>query len=177
MQMNATQSQDRERFVKLGQHDIHYHYKDQTLYISPREQLKPYPQKLTDRLIHFAQTKPDHIFAAKRNAQGEWVKLSYAEVLQRAWHIAQALHDRNLSQERPLVILSGNDLEHLTLSMGAMLAGVPFSAISLPTLLFLKTSANSNMCLKCSHLVWFMPAMDKLLPKPFRHALHPILKW
>ncbi|MDI9712579.1 feruloyl-CoA synthase, partial [Acinetobacter baumannii] len=41
-----------------------------------------------------------------------------------------ALHDRNLSQERPLVILSGNDLEHLTLSMGAMLAGVPFSAIS-----------------------------------------------
>ncbi|MEX7479669.1 AMP-binding protein, partial [Acinetobacter baumannii] len=130
MQMNATQSQDRERFVKLGQHDIHYHYKDQTLYISPKEQLKPYPQKLTDRLIHFAQTKPDHIFAAKRNAQGEWVKLSYAEVLQRAWHIAQALHDRNLSQERPLVILSGNDLEHLTLSMGAMLAGVPFSAIS-----------------------------------------------
>ncbi|MDC5075262.1 feruloyl-CoA synthase [Acinetobacter baumannii] len=130
MQMNATQSQDRERFVKLGQHDIHYHYKDQTLYISPKEQLKPYPQKLTDRLIHFAQTKPDHIFAAKRNVQGEWVKLSYAEVLQRAWHIAQALHDRNLSQERPLVILSGNDLEHLTLSMGAMLAGVPFSAIS-----------------------------------------------
>ncbi|MFX6755268.1 feruloyl-CoA synthase, partial [Acinetobacter baumannii] len=51
-------------------------------------------------------------------------------VLQRTWHIAQALHDRNLSQERPLVILSGNDLEHLTLSMGAMLAGVPFSAIS-----------------------------------------------
>ncbi|MEG8242795.1 hypothetical protein MKS77_14285 [Acinetobacter baumannii] len=44
MQMNATQSQDRERFVKLGQHDIHYHYKDQTLYISPKEQLKPYPQ-------------------------------------------------------------------------------------------------------------------------------------
>ncbi|WP_171258650.1 AMP-binding protein, partial [Acinetobacter pittii] len=130
MQMNATQSQDRERFVKLGQHDIHYHHKDDTLYISPKEQLKPYPQKLTDRLIHFAQTKPDHIFAAKRNAQGEWVKLSYAEVLQRAWHIAQALHNRNLSQERPLVILSGNDLEHLTLSMGAMLAGVPFSAIS-----------------------------------------------
>lgn len=130
MQMNATQSQDRERFVKLGQHDIHYHHKDDTLYISPKEQLKPYPQKLTDRLIHFAQTKPDHIFAAKRNAQGEWVKLSYAEVLQRAWHIAQALHERKLSQERPLVILSGNDLEHLTLSMAAMLAGVPFSAIS-----------------------------------------------
>ncbi|MPW43316.1 feruloyl-CoA synthase [Acinetobacter sp. Ac_1271] len=130
MQMNATQSQDRERFVQLGSHDVEYQYQGQVLYIQPTEQLKPYPQKLTDRLIHFAKNKPDHIFAAKRNAQGQWVKLSYADTLQRAWHIAQALHQRNLSQERPLLILSGNDLEHLTLSMGAMLAGVPFSAIS-----------------------------------------------
>ncbi|NCI77046.1 feruloyl-CoA synthase [Acinetobacter kanungonis] len=130
MQMNATQSQDRERLVKLGRHDIDYVYKDQVLYLHPKEQLHSYPQKLTDRLIHFAQTKPEHIFAAKRNTQGEWVKLNYAEVLQRAWHIAQALHNRNLSEQHPLVILSGNDLEHLTLSMGAMLAGVPFSAIS-----------------------------------------------
>ena len=130
MQINATQSQDRERFVKLGQHGIDYTYQGQVLYIEPKEQLKSYPQKLTDRLIHFAQTKPDHIFAAKKNAQGEWIKLSYAETLQRAWHIAQALHSRQLNDERPLIILSGNDLEHLTLSMGAMLAGVPFSAIS-----------------------------------------------
>ncbi|MBO3672969.1 feruloyl-CoA synthase [Acinetobacter soli] len=130
MQMNATQSQDRERFVKLGQHAIDYFYKGPVLHIQPKEQLKAYPQKLTDRLIHFAKVKPDHTFAAKRNTQGEWIRLSYAETLQRAWHIAQALHQRNLSQERPLVILSGNDLEHLTLSMGAMLAGVPFSAIS-----------------------------------------------
>ena len=130
MQMNATQSQDRERFVKLGRHDIDYVYQDQILYLQPKEQLKNYPQKLTDRLIHFAQTKPEHIFAAKRNAQGEWIKLNYAETLQRAWHIAQALHNRNLSEQHPLIILSGNDLEHLTLSMAAMLAGVPFSAIS-----------------------------------------------
>lgn len=130
MQMNATQSQDRERFVKLGSHDVDYVYRDQVLYLHPKEQLKNYPQKLTDRLIHFAQTKPEHIFAAKRNTQGEWVKLSYADTLQRAWHIAQALHNRNLSEQRPLLILSGNDLEHLTLSMAAMLAGVPFSAIS-----------------------------------------------
>lgn len=130
MQINATQSQDRERYVKLGRHDIDAIYRDDALYINPKEELNAYPQKLTDRLIHFAQHKPEHIFAAKRNSQGEWVKLSYAETLQRAWHIAQALHDRQLSQERPLLILSGNDLEHLVLSMAAMLAGVPFSAVS-----------------------------------------------
>ena len=112
----------------------------------------------------------------KRNAQGEWIKLSYAEVLQRAWHIAQALHDRNLSQERPLVILSGNDLEHLTLSMGAMLA-VCLSRLFPAYSLISQDFGNSNMCLKCLHRVWSMPAMDKPLPKPFKHVLHPTLKW
>lgn len=53
MQMNTTQSQDRERFVQLGSHDVQY--QGQVLYIEPTEQLKPYPQKLTDRLIHFAK--------------------------------------------------------------------------------------------------------------------------
>ena len=42
MQMNATQSQDRERLVKLGRHDIDYVYKDQVLYLHPKEQLNSY---------------------------------------------------------------------------------------------------------------------------------------
>ncbi len=133
VQMNAAQTKQNfpERYVKLGGHEINFHYQNQILYISPKEQLQDYPQKLTDRLIHFAKTKPEHIFAAKRNIQGEWIKLTYAEVLQKSWHVAQALHNRkDLSAEHPILILSGNDLEHLILSMGAMLAGVPFSAIS-----------------------------------------------
>ncbi|KAA8731259.1 feruloyl-CoA synthase [Acinetobacter qingfengensis] len=119
-----------ERYVRLGSHEINYEYKDGALYIYPQEQLQDYPQKLTDCLIQFAKTHPDRIFAAKRDENGEWIKLSYAEVAHRAWRIAQALHQRNLSENRPLIILSGNDLEHLVLSMAAMFAGVPFSAIS-----------------------------------------------
>lgn len=130
-QMNAAPQNYPERLVKLGGHEINFHYDNQTLYISPKEQLKDYPQKLTDRLLQYAESHPHRTFAAKRNMQGEWVKLSYADTVQKAWHIAQALHNRtDLSVDRPLLILSGNDLEHLLLSMGAMLAGVPFSAIS-----------------------------------------------
>ncbi|MBP6116420.1 MAG: feruloyl-CoA synthase [Neisseriaceae bacterium] len=119
-----------ERPVLLGGHEVAFEYRDEALYISPKEALQPFPQKLTDRLIQHAQTQPDKVFAAKRNAGGEWVRLSYAEVLNRAWRIAQSLHDRPLGADRPLLILSGNDLEHLCLSLGAMLAGVPFSVIS-----------------------------------------------
>ncbi len=53
-------------------------------------------------------------------------------MLARARAIGQALLDRGLSAQRPLTILSGNDLEHLQLSLGAMWAGVPFSSVSPP---------------------------------------------
>lgn len=119
-----------ERYVKLGSHEVAFEYRDDVLYISPKEALQPFPCKLTDRLIHHAQTQPDKVFAAKRNEAGAWETLSYAETLDRAWRIAQSLHNRPLSEDRPLLILSGNDLNHLCLSLGAMLAGVPFSVIS-----------------------------------------------
>jgi feruloyl-CoA synthase len=47
-----------------------------------------------------------------------------------ARRIGQALLDRGLSAERPLVILSGNDLEHFQLALGAMYAGIPYAPLS-----------------------------------------------
>ena len=130
-QVNAVTHLNRERMVQLGGHEMNFYADRGNLYLSPKQALQAYPQKLTDRLIHYATHTPDQLFVAKRDQQGEWIKLSYAETLRRAWPIAQALrHRTQLSDQRPIVILSGNDLEHLTLSMAAMLAGIPFSAIS-----------------------------------------------
>ena len=39
---------------------------------------------------------------------------------------------RNLSAERPIAILSGNDLEHALLGLAAMMIGVPYAPISVP---------------------------------------------
>ena len=57
-------------------------------------------------------------------AGGDWRRVSYAEALTAARAIAQALIDHGLSAERPLVILSDNDIEHLLVALGAMLAGL-----------------------------------------------------
>ncbi|POM16916.1 Putative ligase [Burkholderia cepacia] len=51
-------------------------------------------------------------------------------MLERARAIGQALLDRGLSAERPVAILSGNDLEHLQLAFGAMWAGIPHAPLS-----------------------------------------------
>jgi feruloyl-CoA synthase len=55
--------------------------------------------------------------------------LSYAEVLDRARRIGQSLLDRGLSAERPLLILSGNDLEHFSWRW-ARCGGIPYAPVS-----------------------------------------------
>jgi feruloyl-CoA synthase len=103
-----------------------------TLVVS-REPLAPYPARLTDRLIEHAALYPERTLVAKRERKdrgGDWRRVSYGEALASARCIAQALIDRGLSAERPVAILSDNDIEHLLLALGAMLAGVPFAPVS-----------------------------------------------
>ena len=44
--------------------------------------------------------------------------------------IGAALLRRGLSAERPIVILSGNDIEHALLALAAMYVGIPYAPIS-----------------------------------------------
>ena len=103
---------------------------DGSTLVTSTEALQPYPLRLTDRLLHWAAVEPDHTLAAKRHQGGDWRRISYREALASARSIAQALIDLKLSADRPIAILSDNDLEQLLLSLGAMLAGVPFAPIS-----------------------------------------------
>src|SRR5580704_1476443 len=103
---------------------------DGGLVVRPRHPLGPYPDKLTERLDHWASRAPDRVFLAERDATGEWRTATYAQMRASARNVAQALLDRPLSAERPIAILSGNDIEHATLALGAMYAGIPFAPIS-----------------------------------------------
>ncbi len=101
-------------------------------YLSADQALQPYAQRMTDRLIHWAQVAPDRTVYARRDpAQGgAWQHLSFKQALEAARSIGQALLDRGLNADRPLAILSENSLEHAMLALGAMYAGVPYCAIS-----------------------------------------------
>ena len=104
---------------------------DGTVVLRSTESLGWYPERLTDRLEHWAERAPDRTFVARRApGGGDWIRISYAQMLQRAQAIGQALVDRGLSAERPVVILGDNDLEHLSLMMGGLWAGVPTASIS-----------------------------------------------
>ncbi|MCZ2290435.1 MAG: feruloyl-CoA synthase [Burkholderiales bacterium] len=94
------------------------------------EALRWYPERMTDCLEQWAAGTPDRSFVARRDNGGDWRHVSYAQMLQQAQAVGQALLDAGLSRERPLAILSGNDVEHLTLALGAMWAGVPYIPVS-----------------------------------------------
>jgi feruloyl-CoA synthase len=94
------------------------------------EPLGAYPAVMTERLEHWARVAPQRTFVARRHDGGDWRRISYAQMLVHAQAVGQALVDRGLSAERPVAILSDNDLEHLTLAFGAMWAGVPHVPVS-----------------------------------------------
>ena len=100
-------------------------------YMQAEQNLQVYSERITDRLKLWAQTRPEQTFMARRarladGSTGDWIHLTYAQAWDSARSIAQALLDRKLSVERPVVILSENDLEHAQLALGCLVAGVPF---------------------------------------------------
>ncbi|MBW7966826.1 feruloyl-CoA synthase [Bradyrhizobium sp. BR 10261] len=103
---------------------------DGTIYLRPKHPLGDYPVRITDRLHHWATATPDRVFMAEREGGRAWRKITYAELLTSSRHIASGLIQRGLSAERPVVILSGNSIDHALLAFGAFYAGIPFCPVS-----------------------------------------------
>ena len=112
------------------------------VYLKGPGELAPYPERFTAHLLRWAAERPGHTFLARRSREPgrPWIRLSYADTLARVRSLAQALLDLGLSAERPLVILSGNDLEHALLTLAAMHVGIPAAPVS-PSYALLDPSA------------------------------------
>ena len=103
---------------------------DGTIYVRSPRPLGAFPTRITERLEYWAANAPGRTFLARRGADGEWQRVTYAQALARTRAIAQSLLDRGLSFERPVAILSGNSLEHALLALGAMYVGVLYAPIA-----------------------------------------------
>src|SRR4029077_3315188 len=78
----------------------------------------------------WASVAPDRVFMAEREGGRGWRGLRYDELLAASRHIASALLARGLSAEKPVVILSGNSIDHALVAFGAIYAGIPFCPVS-----------------------------------------------
>lgn len=75
-------------------------------------------------LDKWAGETPSSIFLAERSGDG-WREMGYAEVRDAVRAIASSLAARGMDASTPIVIMSGNSLDHALLSLGAQYAGVP----------------------------------------------------
>ncbi|HYW55177.1 MAG TPA: AMP-binding protein [Dongiaceae bacterium] len=91
--------------------------------------LRPYPQRVTDDLARWAGATPDAPFVGERHGE-RWETISYAEMFGRVRRVAGALLAAGGTAERPLAVIAENGIDHATVVLGAMYAGVPASPLS-----------------------------------------------
>ncbi|MDY7552597.1 feruloyl-CoA synthase [Pseudomonas veronii] len=120
----------RYREVSIGHAPVAVTEEQGVLHMRSLEPLAELPARLLDRLVHWARVRPEQTFIAARQADGDWRRVSYAQMLESVRAIAQALLSYGLSADKPLALLSGNDIEHLQLALGAMYAGIPYCPVS-----------------------------------------------
>ncbi|WP_108258474.1 feruloyl-CoA synthase [Mangrovicoccus ximenensis] len=75
-------------------------------------------------LHRWAAYTPDRIFLAERAGEG-WREHGYAEVLEMVRSLASGLLARGLGPGTPIVIMSGNGVDHALLSFAAQYVGIP----------------------------------------------------
>jgi len=104
--------------------------------IRAHQPLAAYPHRFSEHLLQWAAKAPTRTFLAQRErgtlgTPGRpWRRLTYAQAVAQVKALGQALLDLGLSAERPLMLLSGNDIEHALLTLAAMHVGVPAAPIS-----------------------------------------------
>ncbi len=103
---------------------------DGTILMQQTEALPDHLPTLADYLDKWADTTPDHPWIARRDKGGDWRKISYGEARDAARSIGASLLEIGLGADRPLLILSGNSLEHALLGAACFYVGIPYAPVS-----------------------------------------------
>lgn len=129
--MTAPASAAPQRDVRFGHNAVTLeHGPNGAMYVRSIYPLGPYRGKLTEWLDHWAEQTPQRVFLGQRDESGNWRTITYSEMRTAARNVAQALLERPLSVDRPVSMLSPNDIEEAILQLGAMYAGIPFAPVS-----------------------------------------------
>ena len=121
---------------------------DGTILVRTVQPVPAIGQSLTGYLAHWARHTPDRVFLAERETGGGWRNLTYREAEAAVDRLASALLQHDLSAERPIAILSGNDIDHALMALAAMRIGVPYSPVSPPYSLVSRDFAKLRYCME-----------------------------
>jgi feruloyl-CoA synthase len=138
------------------------------VYLSSRTPLPPAPRSMPHVLDERAEIHPDRPWLKQRAPNhGPWRTVTYGEGARITRSLAQALLDRGLGPDAPLMILSGNSIEHARMAMAAQRIGAPATPISVAYSTMSTDFAKLKHCFNATKpKAIFVQTMD-----PFRKAL------
>jgi feruloyl-CoA synthase len=103
---------------------------DGSVLLRSTDPLGDYPVTVVHSVRAWAALDPGHPLVAERTTAGSWRVCGYGEAVAAADAIGQGLLGLGLGPDRPLLILSGNGVDHLLMTLAAMTAGVPVAPVS-----------------------------------------------
>jgi feruloyl-CoA synthase len=103
---------------------------DGTLVMHSRRTLEAFDANLARMFRRAVERHPQRLYLAERGLDGSWAGVTYERARQQVDAVAQALIDRGLSDARPVMILSGNAIEHALLMLACFTAAIPVAPIS-----------------------------------------------
>jgi feruloyl-CoA synthase len=83
-----------------------------------------------DLLRQAARKFPNRVLAAERDVRGDWCRLTYSRALELCGRAGEALLQRGLGPERPLMVVADNSLNHLVLALAAQNVGIPYAPVA-----------------------------------------------
>lgn len=104
---------------------------DGSLRLEALDEAPPSPQLgISGFVARWAQERGEQAAFSERDGPGRWRTLSWAELQRQMLALAARLLELGLSQTRPLLILSGNSIEHALLVAAAEYVGIPSAPLS-----------------------------------------------
>ncbi|MFK7753175.1 MAG: feruloyl-CoA synthase [Sedimentitalea sp.] len=114
-----------KRTTRFQPHDVRRtDRRDGAILLSSGHSLPSHASKTGEWLHRWANDAPARIFLAERSGKG-WRSETYAATLQKVLNLASSLLARGMGRDTPLLIMSGNSVDHALLSLAAQYIGVP----------------------------------------------------
>jgi feruloyl-CoA synthase len=95
------------------------HRSDGSWLLRSKTPLRSYNPSLGALLEAWAGRRPDTAFLCERDTEGGWRRVTFGEAWSAARAIGQTLLERNLGNDRPVMVLSANAVDQALLQLGA----------------------------------------------------------
>jgi feruloyl-CoA synthase len=103
---------------------------DGTILMQQADPLPAHMPTLADYFDKWADATPDQVWIAQREAGGDWRRITYGDGRDAARRIGASLLTMGLGPNKPLLILSGNSLQHALLAAACFYVGIPYAPVS-----------------------------------------------